>query len=73
LRDRNLVVRSEAIKGVSRWDPERATALYEELLQAPKLTPLLRQQAEAALHELRSGHPVRDARPSRDHGRESAP
>jgi hypothetical protein len=60
LQDPNLVVRSVAIKGVSRWDPARAAGLYEDLLRAEGLTPLLRQQATWAIGELRLGREVRD-------------
>jgi hypothetical protein len=59
LNDPNLVVRSFAIKGVSRWDPSRAVALYEEFLQSEGLTPLLRQEATWAIGELRLGREVR--------------
>ena len=61
LADDNLVVRSLAIKGVSRWDPVRAIGLYEAMLEASDLTPLGRQQAVAAIEQLRSGREVRDA------------
>ncbi len=60
LADNNLVVRSVAIKGVSRWDPERALNLYTDSLKSPDLTPLLRQQAEWAIEQLGSGAEVRD-------------
>jgi HEAT repeat protein len=60
LADEHLVVRSTAIKGVSRWDPERAEALYKALLTTPNITPLLRQQAEWAIQQLRAGNEVRD-------------
>jgi len=60
LADENVVVRSVAIKAVSRWDPQRAVGLYESLLQAEGLTPLLRQQATWAIGELTAGRPVRD-------------
>ena len=61
LGDENLVVRSRAIEGISRWDPERAKRLYEEQLTEPDLTPLLRTEAESALQDLRLGRPVRHA------------
>lgn len=59
LDDPNPVVRSFAIKGVSRWDRPRAITLYWDFLQAPNLTPLLRQEATWALGELRAGREVR--------------
>lgn len=60
LGDVNLVVRTEAIKAISRWDPNRAVSLYEELLDAEGLTPLLRTEAYAAIGDLRAGLPVRE-------------
>lgn len=60
LGDLNLVVRAEAIKAISRWDPNRAVSLYERLLAAEGLTPLLRTQARAAISDLRAGLPVRE-------------
>ncbi|HEY6279534.1 MAG TPA: HEAT repeat domain-containing protein [Streptosporangiaceae bacterium] len=60
LSDPHLVVRAEAIKAVSRWDADRAVVLYEELLHADRLTPLLRAEARAAVSDLRAGFPVRD-------------
>ena len=60
LGDANLVVRTEAIKAISRWDPDRAVSLYEDLLNAEGLTPLLRTEAHAAIGDLRAGLPVRE-------------
>lgn len=60
LADNKLVVRSLAIMGVSRWDPERALNLYTDSLKSPDLTPPLRQQAERAIEQLGSGAEVRD-------------
>jgi HEAT repeats len=60
LSDPNLVVRSVAIKGVSRWDPERALGLYSAFLDVADLTPLLRTQAKRAIVQLRTGADVRD-------------
>lgn len=60
LADTNLVVRSQAVQGLSRWDPARAIHLYGDLLRADGLTPLLRAGAESALRDLRAGRPVRD-------------
>jgi HEAT repeat protein len=54
LDDQNLVVRSRAIAAVSRWDPARAIPLYEQLLVAKGLTPLLRVATESALRDLRA-------------------
>jgi hypothetical protein len=54
LDDPNLVVRAEAIKGVSRWDADRAASLYRELLDSEGITPLLRQKAETAIADLRA-------------------
>src|SRR5262249_40604397 len=59
LGDPHLVVRAAAIKAVSRWEAGRAVALYEELLEAKGLTPLLRAEARAAIGDLRAGLPVR--------------
>lgn len=60
LGDLNLVVRAEAIKAISRWDANRALSLYQQLLDAEGLTPLLRSEAHAALGDLRAGLPVRE-------------
>jgi hypothetical protein len=60
LSDARAAVRALAIRGVSRWDPERAIALYGELLVAEDVTPLLRQQTEWAIGELTSGRVVHD-------------
>jgi HEAT repeat protein len=60
LSDPHLVVRAAAIKAVSRWDADRAVALYEQLLEADGLTPLLRAEAHAAIGDLRVGLPVRE-------------
>ena len=60
LGDPHLVVRAAAIKAVSRWDPGRAVALYEELLEADGLTPLLRAEARGAIGDLRAGLPVQE-------------
>ena len=60
LSDSNLVVRAEAIKGVSRWDKARAIALYKGLLAEEAITPLLRADAEAAIRDLRAGRPVQE-------------
>jgi len=60
LDDPHLVVRSAAIKGISRWDGDRAISLYEELLEAEGLTPLLRSEARAAIGDLRAGLPARE-------------
>jgi len=64
LGDPNLVVRSEAIKAISRRDGDRAVSLYEELLEAEALTPLLRSEARAAIGDLRAGLPVREPQTS---------
>lgn len=53
LADSHLVVRDKAIEAIIRWDPKRAIGLYEELLRADGLTPLLRGKAESALAKLR--------------------
>lgn len=60
LGDVSLVVRTEAVKAISRWNPDRAISLYEELLDAEGLTPLLRTEAQAAIGDLRAGLPVRE-------------
>jgi len=60
LGDLNLVVRAEAIKAISRWDANRALSLYQQLLDAEGLTPLLRSEAHAAIGDLRAGLPVRE-------------
>ena len=60
LSDPSLVIRAEAIKAISRRDPDRAVSLYEELLDAEGLTPLLRTEAHAAIGDLRAGLPVRE-------------
>lgn len=60
LGDEVPTVRSVAIRGVSRWDPDRAVSLYESLLEDEGLTPLNRQQAVWAIGELRAGREVRD-------------
>src|SRR5262245_27781203 len=60
LGDPHLAVRAAAIKAVSRWEAGRAVALYEELLEAKGLTPLLRAEARAAIGDLRAGLPVRE-------------
>lgn len=60
LGDPNLVVRGAAIKAISRWDADRAVSLYEELLGAEAITPLLRSEARAAISDLRAGRPVRE-------------
>jgi HEAT repeat protein len=60
LGDPNLVVRTEAIKAISRWDAHRAASLYEELLDTEGLTPLLRSEAHAAIGDLRAGLPARE-------------
>jgi HEAT repeat protein len=60
LGDENLVVRAAAIKAVSGWDPDRAIALYQELLDSPGLTPILRSQASAAITLLRGTFPAAD-------------
>jgi HEAT repeat protein len=57
LADPNLVVRSAAIDAVSHWDPDRAIALYTELLDAEGLTPELRSQVRATITLLRAGPP----------------
>lgn len=57
LADANLVVRSAAIDAVSHWDPDRAIALFTELLDADGLTPALRSQARATITLLRAGPP----------------
>jgi hypothetical protein len=58
--DPELVVRAEAIKGISQWDPARAIALYTGLLAAEGVTPLLTAEAERAIDDLRAGRPVRE-------------
>jgi HEAT repeat protein len=60
LSDSHLVVRAAAIKAFSRRDPDRAIALYEQLLEADGLTPLLHAEARAAIGDLRAGLPVRE-------------
>lgn len=60
LGDLNLVVRAEAIKAISRRDANRALSLYQQLLDAEGLTPLLRSEAHAAIGDLRAGLPVRE-------------
>jgi hypothetical protein len=60
LDDPNLVVRTEAIVGVSQWDPAKGIHLFREFLTDPGITPLLRTKAENAVRDLQSGHPVRD-------------
>jgi HEAT repeat protein len=60
LSDPNLVVRTQAIKAISRWDPHRALSLYEQLLDTEGLTPLVRSEARAAISDLRAGLPVRE-------------
>ncbi len=55
LADSNLVVRSAAIDAVRHADPERAIALYVDLLTAQGLTPTLRSRARAAITMLRAG------------------
>ncbi len=60
LIDPNLAVRFEAIKGVSRWDPQRAIVLFEDLLRERNLTPLLCQWAKWSIEELRAGRVLRD-------------
>jgi len=57
LADPNLVVRSAAIDALSHWNPERAIALYTDLLDAEDMTPLLRSQARATITLLRAGPP----------------
>ena len=54
LADPNLVVRSAAIDAISHWDPDRAVALYTDLLDADDLTPVLRSQVQAAVTLLRT-------------------
>ncbi|GAA1416285.1 HEAT repeat domain-containing protein [Catellatospora coxensis] len=58
LADKNLVVRSAAIRCVADADPGRGTTLYEAFLEEPRLTPLLRQEARWALSYLREGRPI---------------
>jgi HEAT repeat protein len=58
LDDQNLVVRSAAIWGIADSDPIRGIALYEQLATAPGITPLLRQEAQSALSDLRQGRRI---------------
>ncbi len=60
LSDPHLVVRAAAIKAVSRWDADRAVTLYEQLLDADGLTPLLRAEARVAIGDVRAGLTVRE-------------
>ncbi|WP_030144399.1 HEAT repeat domain-containing protein [Glycomyces sp. NRRL B-16210] len=53
LGDRDLVVRSAAIRAVADTDPDRGVTLYEAFLREPDLTPLLRQESQWALSYLR--------------------
>lgn len=55
LGDRNLVVRSAAIRAIADTDPNRGITLYEALLHEPSLTPLLGQEAQWALSYLHQG------------------
>lgn len=55
LADPNLVVRSAAIDAISNSDPDRAVALYTDLLDADGLTPVLRSRVQAAITLLQAG------------------
>jgi HEAT repeat protein len=61
LADDDLVVRAAAIKAVAGWDPDRAIALYSELLDSPAITAVLRSQASAAITLLKGTFPVERA------------
>jgi HEAT repeat protein len=64
LGDEDLVVRAAAIKAVASWDPDRAIALYAELLDSPGLTPVLRSQASAGLTLLKGAVPAEPEEPN---------
>jgi HEAT repeat protein len=73
LTDENLVVRAAAIKAISGWDPDRAITLYEELLDSPDLTPVLRSQASAAITLLQGAAPALTEEPAQTEDPEEEP
>ncbi|MBV1850727.1 HEAT repeat domain-containing protein [Catellatospora tritici] len=60
LKDHEPVVRASACRALSTWDPAAAIIEYETLRRSADLTPLLRQEADGALRDLRAGRPPRD-------------